>query len=146
MPSLIAIAYVSSANPDLSSHELDTLLLDAREFNSRMSVTGALLHHDGSFFQYLEGPEAGVEQVYSRIQGARRHRGLIEIFREPIVRRHFSAWSMGFSESTASEMQSISQASWNTQLQAAVSKDQGINSPGLKILLSFWQRARKTSL
>ena len=143
MPSLIAIAYVSSATQHLSSHELDTLLLDAWEFNSRMSVTGALLHHDGSFFQYLEGPEAGVEQVYSRIQRARRHQGIIEIFREPIVQRHFSEWSMGFIESTASEMQSVSQASWNTQLEAAISKDQDINSPGLKILLSFWQRAKR---
>ncbi|MFM9915410.1 MAG: BLUF domain-containing protein [Rhizobacter sp.] len=26
-------------------------------------MTGVLLHHDGSFFQYLEGPAAGTKEV-----------------------------------------------------------------------------------
>jgi hypothetical protein len=143
MPPLIAIAYVSSATAHFSSQELDALLLDAREFNSRVSVTGALLHHDGSFFQYLEGPEVGVEQAYARIKDARRHRGLIEILREPVTQRHFTAWSMGFAESTSTEIQAISQASWHAQRQAATLRDQGVNSPGLNILLSFWDRTQR---
>ena len=76
-----------------------------------MGVTGALLHQDGSFFQYFEGSESGVGQVYSRIMGSRMHRGLIELVCEPADQRHFSTWSMGFAESAGSELQAISQKS-----------------------------------
>jgi len=102
-------------------------------------VSGALLHQDGAFFQYFEGPEAGVAQVYSRIKQSRRHRGLNELVAAPVNQRHFSTWSMGFAEPVASELQSISQASWYAEHQAV--SVQEAPSPGLALLLSFWQRA-----
>jgi hypothetical protein len=140
MPSLVAVAYVSSATHRFGSEELDALLLDARTFNETAGVSGALLHQDGSFFQYFEGPEAGVEQVYSRIKRSHRHRGLIELVAAPVNGRHFSTWSMGFAEPVASVLQSISQASWQAQRQAASIQD--APSPGLTLLLSFWERAQ----
>ncbi|MDO9092793.1 MAG: BLUF domain-containing protein [Rubrivivax sp.] len=137
---LLAVAYVSSATRRFAPKELDALLLDARAFNAIASVTGALLHQDGSFFQYFEGPEDGVEQVYSRIKRSRRHRGLIELVAAPVNQRHFSTWSMGFAEPVASELQAISQASWQAQRQAISMQD--APAPGLTLLLSFWQRAQ----
>lgn len=143
MPPLIAVAYVSSAARPFSSNELDALLVDAREFNAGMGVTGALLHQDGSFSQYFEGSESGVGQVYERIKGSRKHQGLIELVREPADQRHFSTWSMGFAESAGSELQAISQAGWHRQRQAASVQDKDSHSPGLRLLLSFWQRDLK---
>jgi hypothetical protein len=140
MGSLVAVAYVSSATRRFAREELDALLLEARAFNAVAGVSGALLHHDGSFFQYFEGTEAGVEQVYSRIKSSRRHRGLIELAVAPVNQRHFSTWSMGFAEPVASELQSISQASWHAEHQAA--SMQAAPAPGLSLLLSFWQRAQ----
>ncbi|MBE0548328.1 MAG: BLUF domain-containing protein, partial [Rubrivivax sp.] len=123
MPALVAVAYVSSATRRFAPEELDALLLDARAFNAIAGVSGAILHQDGSFFQYFEGPEAGVEEVYSRIKRSRRHRGLIELVAAPVNQRHFSTWSMGFAEPVASELQSISQASWHAEHQAASIQD-----------------------
>lgn len=140
MSSLVAVAYVSSATRRFTPDELDALLLDARAFNAIAGVSGALLHQDGSFFQYFEGTKTGVGEVYSRIKASRRHRGLIELIAAPVNQRHFSTWSMGFAEPVASELQSISQASWREQLQAASLHD--APAPGLTLLLSFWKRTQ----
>ncbi len=138
--SLVAVAYVSSATRPFTPAELDALLLDAQAFNAQVGVSGALLHHDGSFFQYLEGPEAGVALAYARIKAARGHRGLIELVAAPVQQRHFATWSMGFAEPVASSLQLISQASWLAQQQAA--SIEGASSPGLALLLAYWQRAQ----
>jgi hypothetical protein len=140
MPSLFAVAYVSSATRRFTPEELDALLLDARAFNAIAGVSGALLHQDGSFFQYFEGPDAGVAEVYSRIKRSRRHRGLNELVAAPVSQRHFSTWSMGFAEPVASELQSVSQATW--QAQHRVASIHHAPAPGLALLLSFWQRAQ----
>ncbi len=140
MSSLVAIAYVSSATRLLTPGDLDALLLDARAFNAVAGVSGALLHQDGSFFQYIEGPEAGITQVYARIRCSRTHRGLIELVRAPVARRHFSAWSMGFAEPVTSELQAIAQARWHAQHQAVAAQEAA--TPGLALLLSFWRRAQ----
>src|SRR6187399_1577333 len=134
MSALVAVAYVSSATRRFASEELDALLLDARAFNATAGVSGALLYQDGSFFQYFEGPEAGVEQVYSRIKSSRRHRGLIELVAAPVNQRHFSTWSMGFAEPVTSELQSLSQANWQAQ-QHAVSIQDAPAPSGLILLL-----------
>ena len=139
MTPLIAVAYVSSAVRRFTPEELDALLVDARNFNAEVGVSGALLHQDGSFFQYLEGTEDGIEQVYSRIKKSRMHRGLIELVRQPVQQRYFSTWSMGFAEPTSTALQSISQASWKSQREAATMPAD--RTPGLVLLLSFWDRA-----
>src|SRR3989344_5307690 len=72
---------------------MDRLLTGARSFNQACCVTGVLLHQGGNFFQYLEGPQEGVAQVYARIQRATSHHGLIELVNGPVEQRHFSAWS-----------------------------------------------------
>lgn len=68
MPPLIAVACVSSATHDLSEAGLERLLDSARRYNEQALVTGALLSHDGSFFQYLEGPASAVDAACARIK------------------------------------------------------------------------------
>ena len=140
MPPLVAVAYVSSAFRRFTPEALDTLLLDARAFNLVAGVSGALLHQDGSFFQYFEGPEVGVAEVYSRIKTSRSHRGLIELVSAPVNQRYFSTWSMGFAEPVASELLAISQASWLAEHQVISAQD--ACAPGVALLLSFWLRAQ----
>ena len=60
MSDLTNLCYVSSATRSLSVAQLTDLLIDARQFNQSVQVTGVLLHHDGGFFQYLEGPPAAI--------------------------------------------------------------------------------------
>jgi hypothetical protein len=136
---LAAIAYVSSATSDLSVADLEALLLSARAQNARARITGVLLHHDGSFFQYLEGPEAEVRAVYARIKTARQHCGLIELMNRRIEARCFEDWKMGFSRAPKSLVLQLSQASWATDLSQELGKE---NKPsGIKLLLEFWRNA-----
>ena len=39
----------------LDQVQMDGLRASSRRFNAAARVTGTLLHHDGAFWQYLEG-------------------------------------------------------------------------------------------
>ncbi len=134
--SLSSLAYVSSAVHKLDDEELSELLVDARAFNAREGVTGGLLHHDGSFFQYIEGPPEGLQRVYERIRHSNKHKGMIELFHHDIESRVFSVWHMGFAEAPRTLLQQLANAQWLSalpSLQASPSQ-----SDGLAFLLSFW--------
>lgn len=137
-----AVAYVSSATERLTTPEaMDRLLTGARSFNAACGVTGVLLHQGGNFFQYLEGPEEGVAQVYTRVKRATSHHGLIELLNGPAEQRHFAAWTMGFAEPPRSDLQRIAQASWANDL-ARISSAANATNPGLVLLLDFWHRGK----
>jgi hypothetical protein len=96
MESLIHCIYSSAARQALDSNDLRALLDQARRNNSARGVTGMLLYVDQSFFQVLEGAEAAVDAIYERIKVDSRHHKLTRIIREPISRRAFGEWTMGF--------------------------------------------------
>ena len=93
---MIHLIYVSSATQELGEDELLALLESARVRNTERNVTGMLLYSGGNFFQVLEGLEADVMAVYTAIERDPRHHDIIEILREPIDKRDFPDWSMGF--------------------------------------------------
>ena len=97
MPSLIHCIYASAATRAFETAELAQLLQRAREKNAGLNLTGMLLHVDGSFFQVLEGPDDVVHTLYASIQRDPRHHQVTSIIVEPIARRSFEAWTMGFS-------------------------------------------------
>lgn len=137
---LSAIAYLSSAVRPFSDDALDALLVDARAFNNSVRVTGVLLHHDRSFFQYLEGPADGVAQVYERVKASQRHRGLIQLLSGPVGQRHFRSWHMGFADAPGSALQSLAQAEWlDTRPALEQRATDGPLPPGLRLLTKFWQ-------
>ena len=93
---LESLVYVSSAVKLLSHDEIEHLLKRARERNKEYGITGILLHNDGNFMQYLEGPKDNLDTIYKIIREDTRHTGLILISRETIKSRQFSDWTMGF--------------------------------------------------
>ena len=143
---LEAIAYSSSAVGLPTESELERLLDDARARNLRTGVTGVLLYHDGSFFQYFEGPPAGVAEVYGRILGSRRHRGVIELMRMPLARRCFADWQMGFVRVPASAMLQLTNARWRASAARACAELAPTLPAGLSLLLQFWADQRGPAL
>ncbi|MEO7850848.1 MAG: BLUF domain-containing protein [Rubrivivax sp.] len=138
---LTALAYVSTAVRRLGDEELEALLFDARNCNQREQVTGALLHHDGSFFQYIEGPSEGVTRVYARIQRSSKHKGLIKLIQGRIDQRYFSEWHMAFAEAAGTLLQQLANSRWITALPSL--QDGAAKSSGLALLLGFWSRTRR---
>jgi hypothetical protein len=103
MSPLIHLIYASAASRPMSSTELGALLARARERNTSLGLSGMLLYADGSFFQVLEGKPDVVLGLYERIERDPRHNQVTCIIHEPIPRRCFGAWSMGFSNLSAAD-------------------------------------------
>ncbi len=141
MEVLTAVVYQSQAVHPMSSRQLDQLLMGARAFNEKAAVSGALLHHQGTFLQYFEGPRANVERVYARIRRSHLHHDLRELFNQPIEQRHFSRWHMGFAEPPVSMLEEIANEIWTMALPALRAEKHP--SPGLQQLLDFWDRAQR---
>jgi hypothetical protein len=93
---LISIVYTSSAREPFSPLALRALLDQSRAANDTRGVTGMLLYRTGRFFQVLEGPEAEVRSLVSVIAHDPRHIDMRVIMEEPIGRRQFADWSMGY--------------------------------------------------
>jgi hypothetical protein len=107
MPQLIHLIYASVATRDMGTAELTDLLQKARQKNETLGLTGMLLHSDRNFFQILEGESAAVNELYEKIIRDQRHEQCTLIIREPIVRRSFGDWSMGFSHVSPEELGKI---------------------------------------
>lgn len=93
---MIQLIYTSIATNPFNDDQLRSLLAAARENNQKCSVTGALMHQQGSFLQVLEGPAEAVEPLFQRIGRDRRHQRVMILVRNDIVQPNFPDWSMGF--------------------------------------------------
>jgi hypothetical protein len=135
--SLECLVYTSSAVGEMTDSDLEAILLKSRRRNQEQQVTGALLYHDGSFFQYLEGPREGVQEVYRHIRRSPLHRGIIELNASPVVERAFPSWLMGFTRAQKSILLQLSDASWQSEVRG--SRGGGLTSEGMELLLRFWR-------
>ena len=105
MPSqLIQRIYTSAARRDLKAEELVELLQGARARNVDCGLTGMLLYAEGSFFQVLEGEADAVDALYAKIERDQRHDQVTLIIREPIPKRYFDDWTMGFYKVSRKEL------------------------------------------
>jgi hypothetical protein len=107
MPNLIHLIYVSTATRELSEEDLLQLLARARTKNARLNLTGMLLYAENNFFQVLEGEPAIVNELFQTISQDERHMKMVTIIREPISKRSFGEWTMGFADLTSSDLQEI---------------------------------------
>ncbi|HKL38977.1 MAG TPA: BLUF domain-containing protein [Bacteroidales bacterium] len=107
MKDLIHIVYVSFSGKDLSEADLEELLKEVRSKNEKQQVTGLLLYNDGSFIQVIEGRQQTIRELYDRISGDHRHTNVVKLLEEPIKKRAFPDWSMGFRRITSEQSSAI---------------------------------------
>jgi hypothetical protein len=107
MSSLIHVVYASAASQEFGIESLTELLQQARESNERLGLTGMLLYSAGSFFQVLEGDPGVIDLLLEKLLRDMRHSQVTIIIREPIARRYFESWSMGFLNITQEELANI---------------------------------------
>jgi Sensors of blue-light using FAD len=107
---LIHCIYASAASREFDVGELADLLDAARENNARLGLTGMLLYSEGSFFQVLEGQADVVDALCAKIERDPRHGRMTVIIREPIAKRYFDAWTMGFYRVSREELAGMSGA------------------------------------
>lgn len=136
-----AVAYTSTAVAGLTPADLDHLLVDARAHNRMEGVTGVLLYDGQRFFQYFEGPDAGVERIYARIRGSRMHVELDVLQDGPVQQLHFMQWHMGCTRTDRSVLLQLSSRQWQQQARY-LGEDlaRAGDTPGLRGLLAFWEQ------
>lgn len=94
---LLQLVYTSHSPESFPSPESIAAILGvSRRNNEQAGISGLLIYSNASFLQFLEGPAAAVEAVFSRIQRDPRHRGLITVLRHMVDRRSFPDWSMAY--------------------------------------------------
>lgn len=109
MAALIHVIYASIGTQEFSFAQLTDLLNKAREANARADLTGMLLYSetDRSFFQVLEGEPEEIDRLYAKLLVDARHTRVTLIIREPIPRRTFGQWTMGFTSVTRPQLKGI---------------------------------------
>ena len=142
------LIYTSVEVAPLDPSELKSILDVARSRNAKRSVTGMLLHSAGTFFQVLEGDDAVLNELFASIAADPRHKRVTKIIDEPIARRDFADWSMGFAEAAPEELTSMEGLSDFFQEGNSLANLQ----PGRakKLLAAFadgrWRRGAKSNL
>lgn len=107
-----AIAYSSQAMPGLSIDDVENLATSADNFNKSADVTGILLFDGSRFMQYIEGPDEGLKQVYSRIIASRQHSEIIELARGQISGRRFPPWPLRLLSTQHDQLRSVARGDW----------------------------------
>ncbi len=96
MSGLIHIVYLSYSKKELSESELNGFLASIRRRNEIQNITGLLLYKDGAFIQIIEGERDIILNLFDSISSDSRHSNIVKLIEEPISKRAFPAWAMGF--------------------------------------------------
>jgi len=107
MPDLIRIVYMSFSSKVLSETELNGFLATIRRKNQVQNITGLLLYSDEAFIQVIEGEKDIIHHIFKLISQDSRHSNMVKLIEEPISKRAFPSWSMGFRKLDNSNKASI---------------------------------------
>ena len=77
-------------------NDLRNILNEARHFNIKHNVHGALFFADRYFFQCIEGEQSIVENLVVKLYRDSRPMDIRILSRNPIEQMHFSQWSMKY--------------------------------------------------
>ncbi len=88
------LVYRSKAARSYSETDLAQLLTKARKRNRSEHLTGLLIYDAGCFFQWIEGPHAGLARVWESIQRDPAHHHIELLRRHVMPKRLFARWDM----------------------------------------------------
>lgn len=108
--------------------------------NPKFAITGFLHRNKVNYFQYVEGPSAHIEQLFSNLKADTRHIDFRIRLSGSVGKRVFEEWSMGYSsfdgtqhpaitvESTADEMLNFLSESARRQMESLAKLKQTVDS------------------
>jgi hypothetical protein len=99
-PELLSIVYTSRATEAFDDGALSALLSASRTSNAAVDITGFLLHRDGRFIQFLEGPEYAVRRLVEKIARDPRHTRVRVLLEDFVATRSYAEWTMGYEPSS----------------------------------------------
>jgi hypothetical protein len=89
------ILYCSLQREPMSDTALDALVQNAAHLNHMDHITGFLMHSEGVFVQYIEGPSDAVNHLWARLLRDPRHFGVVQLLhRREVEQRACAGWDM----------------------------------------------------
>lgn len=104
---LYSLVYISIASQEMDDESLKNLLNVARKNNESHGITGILLYREKFFIQALEGEQNALETLFEKIKVDNRHYNVLTIYQQPIEKREFPQWSMGFATANLAALKQI---------------------------------------
>jgi len=101
------IIYLSRAVVPFSDARLNALLMQARDRNAVLGITGFLVYGNEQFLQVLEGEESVVRALYASIQSDPRHCDVLAYADKRIDARAFDGWEMAFQAAAPERMEHV---------------------------------------
>jgi len=92
---LVRCLYASRAAAGLDAERIQSILVQSRENNPSLGVTGLLCYGEDVFIQVLEGGRDEVCDLYNAIAKDDRHTNVRILIFEEISERIFGNWKMG---------------------------------------------------
>lgn len=129
-----AILYLSKETDGLSEKAVEGIYLHSKQANKKRNISGFLCYKNGFFLQYIEGTEAAIDEVFTKIQMDPRHTVLINIADNTLESCRFENWSMHFVKKARIDELEVS-CSLYEQLQML----KGYSSVPKKISNMLWQ-------
>lgn len=131
------LAYVSRQSYILTNDDISNLLVSCRTNNTRNEITGMLIYFDGTFVQFLEGPENTINILFDKIKNDKRHQEIIPLVEGIATQREFGDWSMAFKKLTADDTSKIVGQKDFKKEDLFKGKDPNSEHPGLVLIKSF---------
>lgn len=93
-PVLTRVVYRSHETSPFLANDLHAMMRGAQSRNRAEAITGLIIYDRGTFYQWLEGPTAGIDRILSSINLDPRHTDIHVLSRGIIRSRQFSGWEM----------------------------------------------------
>lgn len=87
---------IRTGNHENLLDEISDILTVAHTFNKKHRITGVLYYSRGQFFQYIEGLEKVIEDLFDHIAVDSRHHYIHYYGTFPTSERRFKGWSMKY--------------------------------------------------
>ncbi|CAM3791312.1 Blue light-and temperature-regulated antirepressor YcgF [Vibrio aerogenes CECT 7868] len=85
-----------SSKAKITEVNIHEILEVSRRENKKFGITGYLISHFNGFYQYIEGDEAAIDQLYRNISADERHSDVEMLFSGYRETRIFPDWQMGY--------------------------------------------------
>ncbi len=131
------LAYVSRQSHILSEENISALLQKCRTNNAQKDITGMLIYFDGTFVQYLEGPEESINQLFAKIILDKRHQDIIVLLDGKTEKREFADWSMAYKRVNASDLKNVEGLKNFKKEDLFKGKNPNTEHPGLLMIKAF---------
>lgn len=103
---MFELVYQSSAAPDLTTEDIESILEVAQDFNTKNNISGCLFYHDHKFLQLLEGDEKAVKILFLKICQNPLHSDVELLSEGAKDKRTFENWKMAYLDLDANKVNS----------------------------------------